>query len=246
MATTYQITPGTLSSNCYPAAPQTLYNEMMEKAGISINLTGIILATSAPAVTDRDKLWIKLDGTSPVRQFIFALGKWVWPHEIPADDSRRIISVAANAAAIQALDGGDSATVGDTTGAFWEEDTNFQDRIPMGATGSLAALVGTDYGDADAQVSVVAANIPEHRHFIANPDKLSNSGNHLTSTQQCTLQNQGGGIGDQDYTFVGSDTEASIGRTSAYGESTVTAMNILNPVHGVYILKRTSRKYYVG
>ena len=53
--------PGTLATACYPADPQTLYNEMMEKGSALIgDLQGVIISETEPDPEDRDKAWIKL------------------------------------------------------------------------------------------------------------------------------------------------------------------------------------------
>jgi microcystin-dependent protein len=221
---------------------------MFEKATVSISLTGIIVSSSAPATTDQDKLWIKTSGGNPVRQFIWNGGRWRWPHEIPNGDSRRWLFTGIESA-IDTLDGGASGTASPAAGPFWERDTNYNDRIPIGVGASIATVVETNYGDSDSEFEMTEANIPAHTHFIANSDTLNDAATTLTPLIQMAVHNHGSGIGDQDYTLVGTATAATIGLTSSYGGLTaggVTKINTLNPVRAAFVIQRTARIYYVG
>ena len=243
MSTQYPLTPGTLANTCYPESAQTLYNEMFAKGVVTLDIEGVIISESSPSATDRDKFWIKLNGSGfPTGHFKFQNGLWVWPHQVPANDKRVYLFIGSSAE-VNTLDGGNTNPVADADGPFWQIDTDFQDRIPMGVGPSLALSVGTNYGDEDAKVTLGETNIPEHFHYsFAN--ELIAGYNNVNPTSQVAYAL--GSEGSENYVMAKSDQDATLGKTGTYGQETPDELNVLNPVRAVYIIKRTARIYTTG
>jgi len=143
--------PGTLASDCYPASAQAFYNEMFQR-GVAIQattLTGVILQDAEPAITDRDKVWIRTSGGAPVFPPVWlyysGLGLWLAKHPSPAGTAWAI-PYTGTVASIATLDGGSAVAVTDLTGPFWEEVTSLRARFPIGA-GTLASGTVLAVGD---------------------------------------------------------------------------------------------------
>lgn len=136
--------PGTLAYTCYPASPQTFYNDMFE-LGVAIQsttLTGVIMQDAVPDITDRDKAWIRTSGGAPVTPpvWVFYNGDWVAKHPVPAGTEWALPYTGA-IANIATLDGGAAGVVSDNTGPFWELVTALAARFPIGAGTLPSGLV---------------------------------------------------------------------------------------------------------
>lgn len=234
------VIPPTLPSGFCPTGWQQLINEGVGKAIVQFTssiFTVVISAASAPGAADRDKLWFN---TNDDRIYRYHDGAWLSEHpEAPNGLARRMF--VGTLTQLQTYDGGDSDSAGDASGPMWERDTDFNDRIPMGVGSSVATAVGTNYGDADGQITLTEANLPAHKHFCARGT------NNLSATPQVGATDQisynGGGMSQENYTLLGISGEANVGLSSD-GLGTSAAVNVLNPVRGVYIVKRTSRIYF--
>lgn len=216
-------------------------------AAVLGDLDGVIISDTAPAAEDRDKAWIKTNATAPLWPpiFIFYNGMWVMPNPEPASgDSRRIW--VGSLASLITYDGGDAGALSAAGGAMWEEDTDFRDRIPMGVGASLAAAVSTNYGDADASLTLLDANYKNHTHFIANATPNAAGTPQLSASTY--LSWTGGGLGNENYVLLGGTVAATVGISSTVGGAAGNndPFSILNPVRGIYVIRRTSRVYYRG
>lgn len=101
------------------------------------------IGTSQPTVDNNDKPWLKLNSDgSWERVYTFRSGAWVAPYWPPASSAIRMLW-SDTEAALQTFDGGTVAAVSPTTGPFWERDSNFDDRLAVGA-GALAVNTNTD------------------------------------------------------------------------------------------------------
>lgn len=243
-----QLLPGTLPTNCYPSDPQQLYNLMFSLgAAVLGDLDGVIISDSAPAAEDRDKAWIKTNASAPLWPpiFVFYNGMWVMPNPEPASGDTRRIWVGSLASLIT-YDGGDAGALSAAGGAMWEEDTDFRDRIPMGVGTTLAVAVSTNYGDADASITLSDANFKNHTHFVA-AGTANGSATPLVSAST-KVSYSGGGMGNENYNMLGVSGDANVGLSSTAGGATGNndPFSILNPVRGIYVIKRSSRIYYRG
>ena len=102
-----------------------------------------------PTIENRDKEWHKTDPTTGIMVGIFnwapTLGIWAknhWNNGILPTYGR--VWFAGPASAIDTFDGGESGTLSSSTGPFWEIDTDWNDKIPIGV-GTAYTPAGTDY-----------------------------------------------------------------------------------------------------
>jgi len=227
MSTDITLTPGVLPKDCFSTF-QDQFNTYVESIQASLGDTAFryIISDSAPDAADQDKLWIKTSSGLPVRSYIYSSGSWVWPHEIPASDSRLII-YKGTSASVDTLDGGVAGTVGSASGPFWEIDTDLSGKFPLGV-GTLES--GTVVGEGDTggeERNTLSVNeLPAHSHSFTlngyNSSQDSNSGN--------------------EYGFDGKSPQSLKTDDVGGGES----HNNMPPYYGIYFIKRTARKYYVG
>lgn len=226
----YPLIPGTLASDCWPASPQTFYNEMFAKGYVQLSIVGVVISATVPAVADRNKLWAKVDGgAQPTGYFIYAGGLWLQPHPVPASSSVRQLWVGAEADLVT-YDGGVAGVVSAASGPFWEVDHDFDARFPVGpGTTAGGTIIGVgDTGGEDAHTLTVA-ELPAHTH----PP--------LVGTQYAMDNDGGTGAGTNASTADGL-TEADT--TGATGDG--DPHNTLPPYRGAFVIKRTARIFYVG
>jgi hypothetical protein len=231
---------------------QTLVNEIGKI--LNVYLPGayspINYGSTTPTAENQDRPWVRtnVDG-SPDRVYVYYNGKWVSPHPITGASSYRALWVGS-LASLYSFDGGDGTdpTViapTATTGAMWQEDTDFQDKIPMGvlaATGQVPT-VGATAGALDA--TIAEANLPEHFHFVANTEQNTSNETALQSTHSLDRAADDWLGGNRQYALSGTDAAtkpATVGKTSVVGSG--TALSILPPVRGIYVIKRSARTHF--
>lgn len=141
---------------CYPNE-QSRYLDFMTKTQWAISLgaqVGVIISDVQPSVENNDKLWYQLDSATgglavPV-PFVYSTvyGQWVARNPREPVTYERMIWVGT-LTDLWSHDGGDGSDPGaivptPTTGAMWEMDANFADRIP-GGVGVTLAPVSSDH-----------------------------------------------------------------------------------------------------
>lgn len=223
--------PGTLPDGYCFRGYQILYNDFFNlgTAFLAGQYRTYNYGNSEPVANDRDKPWRRLnvDG-SPDRWYDYFNGEWVAPYEVPASSDERRIWVGA-AVDLESYDGGSAGAVTATTGPFWEVDTDFAQRVPLGV-GTLP-LSGTvvnvgDTGGVD-QVTLTTAQMPSHLHTISN-----------------AFAAQVGAGGGAIVGFAGTGTgvvATSPVNTNATGGG--QPHSNIPPYIGVYFIKRTARIY---
>jgi hypothetical protein len=214
----------------------------------------VIDSITAPTVADQNKLWHKriddgASGSPTGRLYQFYLGKWVSPHpDAPSTDKR--IWWEGSLSDLGALDGGVlSDPVTETTGPFWEEDTNYQGRFPLhyGTVGAYVFASGGTGGN--IEISLAANTMPPHEHYIANTDDPPGSNTAYLTAANSLSYMDGGGASSVDYVLAGTATEPTVGLTSTTGGDGAGAtvpFNIMPRYRVGLWAKRTARRYLVG
>lgn len=217
------IIPPTLPSGFCFTTWQALFNYVLGHATVSIpdGDLNFVISEEEPAAADRGKIWIRHDADgAPDRLYKYFNGEWLWPHELPP--SGNIISLwQGSASELTTFDGGDSDTLGDSSGPMWEIVTAFAGRFAVGVgtiPDALTAVTALSTGGA-GQATLTTPNLPEHSHTY-----------DITEGR--------GASGDGGAAWTGDGTEHDTGET---GEG--TPFNIVPPFVGVYFIKRTSRIY---
>lgn len=191
-----------------------------------------VISESEPEADDRDKIWVRLIDGALDRLYNYFNGEWVSPHPVAASSSRRELWVGS-LVHLFAEDGGDNDPIGDASGPFWEEDTNFQGRSLMapgvipGVDPAKTLAVGENYGS--GMITQTVEQMPEHRH-TPNEEESDGFLGHTVPGAPATLN-----IGAGSDTIIMGETEPAGG-----GEP----MNIVHPVRGIYVIKRTARVFY--
>lgn len=223
--------PGTLPYQplCYPPSPQTLANDIVNGMTSFVPFTSapIWANTSPPGPDMQNALWFNLNNLKP---YWFENGNWWRATDTVAGPNGLRMIWTLSEAALWSFDGGDGSDPRPTLpggapnpafvnptkyrGAVWMRDTAFDQAFALGI-GTLpftpTPLV-VNPGDAGglAQVLLSAAQMPPHRHFVANTD--SAAGSALSAANQVAE-----GRADDNYVLEGTATDATIGRTSSVG-----------------------------
>jgi len=235
MSTNISLSMGTLSSSCFDSLQAMWVDGVSQMTGTVLDGSlKYIISETAPGADDQDKLWIKLSGGAPVRQYVYYNGAWVWPHAIPPSDSRLQI-YKGSSADIDRLDGGSVGAVGSATGPFWEIDTDMSGRFPLGA-GTLPSGTAVDSGTTGGSetVTLTSDQLPDHSHLFTvnkavNGDDAAGPG-ELLMAERNIVTIPGGATPDVSVTGGGSGQ----------------AHTNMPPYYGVFFLKRTARQYYAG
>lgn len=239
-----RLIPGTLSTDCYPASVQSLINEAFEKGSALLgDITGILIQDSAPDPEDRDKAWIRLTapGGEPVssRPLIWFGGQWVARHPYDPESPVRLLWVGT-LAELDTFDGGSAGAVSDIAGPFWEVDSNFAGRMPVGVgtvpDTTTAVTVDTNVGS--GQVTLSSVNIPQHSHQLG-----VESSDVTGAAENGQLRDASG-----DVTFISTWNQTAVAVTRNWGgaasDGSTTPFDSVPAARGVYFIKRTIRKFY--
>lgn len=230
-STPVELIPGTLPEGFCFENWQQIYNTFFNLATASLpgQYRTYNYGDSEPTVDDRDKPWLRLNvDQSPDQWYVYFNGEWVWEHEVPASSNERRIWVGSTVD-LETYDGGSAGAVTATTGPFWEVDTDFAARFPLGVgTLPLSGTVVnvTDTGGVDT-VTLTTAQIPAHLHTISNAYAAQ-----VGSGGGAIIGFSGTGTGVVATTPVNSD---STGGGTAHSNTP--------PYIGVYFIKRTARVY---
>lgn len=109
-----------------------------------------IISPDEPSVEFRDRLWVKTDAATNtvIGYFTYSpfYGKWLANHwqfngGVPPTNKREIFT--GSLTDLETYDGGESGTVSDTTGPFWEQDTVFSDTWPLGIGATIPTPLTT-------------------------------------------------------------------------------------------------------
>lgn len=197
------------------------------------------VGSDEPSVENRDKPWLRLNPDGSLdRPYVFFNGIWCAPYRVPVDSAERMIWTGSTAD-LQLYDGGNSNAVSDADGPFWEVDTTFEFRMPIGvgtspAPYSTAIAVGDTGGE--EKVSLTKSEMPPHFHDFSEGDRAwisASSGNTVD------LFGQPLGTGGQPSRLRSLVSEGGTGTPPV-----VVAHQNMPPYQAVYFCKRTARIYW--
>lgn len=196
-----------------------------------------------PDSSSRDRPWIRLNANGSLdRIYVFWNGLWVAPHQTPAAGSERRIWVGTTGA-LETYDGGASGDVTDVSGPFWEVDTAFEAKFPVGVgTFESTATVSVNGTGGAEQTTLLVGNLAAHAHIIAIEQEGS-SGIEVPSEATGYFR----GKGSETLQFVEGGSSTNSGNTREDGgnaEGEAEPFSNLPPYIGVYFIKRTARVYY--
>lgn len=263
MSTELKLIPGTLPASFCPSTEQERYNKYFA-LGYASQPTGvgytIKVSDTAPSAAERSTtLWMPLSKAFPGGEpadgkvFYYQGGYWTCPHPVPPSSVFRRVVAAGNEASVWLLDGGDgddpsSTAPTDYTGAMWEVDHNFDGQTLMGVgtigdgSGAITeSLIATDIGQTNGEVALGTDNLPEHRHESGVPytDTVQEPPYGETPiTEAHTLA----------FTTVatgGSGNANAYTQYTGFDSSDITKVNIIQPSRGIWVVKRTARKFWV-
>lgn len=216
------------------------------------SLALIIISEDPPTVDQQDYEWHRLVDGVVEGIYMFVDGAWVRPHATaPSSGERRIWTGTLDA--LKLHDGGEDAVVGDATGPFWEEDTTFRGRFPVGVgtlpTSSDAVAVGGT-GGAD-EVTIERTHLPDETIYVKT-DITGNSGVTGDGGETVVGADYGsdpiaGSVSACDATATSgglANCYKTRGQTEELGDG--EPLSVVPPYVGVYVIKRTSRINHRG
>jgi hypothetical protein len=244
-----QLIAGSLPTGFCIESAQQFYNEMfaLGRAQLPIGLPDIVLGSGEPDVTERSKLWGRYRASTGAfdKWYKFVNGQWVSEHPLtPIGNDRRIwMGIASQ---LDAYDGGDSQMLNDAAGPMWEIDTAFAGRMPIGV-GTLASsgtvIAKGDTGGSD-QTQILRANLPDEQLDVAIPIIGHSDAGDIVGDENGTEPVSGSGTIVDESSDSFENRYNPVGLTEALGDG--TKMTTISPYIGVYMIKRTSRKYYAA
>lgn len=215
---------------CY-STPETDWPLMVSlmTSNLSGSLSTVNSGSSTPSAANRDKPWLRTNADgSDDGQWTFYKGFWVQKHPI-AQGFIMYAPVGTAQAAIDALDGGETAAITDITGPFWSIVTELSAKSPI-SPGTLPSGTVINAGD----------SLGEEKHQLTQAELPS--ANTVFSTDD----------GQQVLAQVTSNAEATINRTGSldYGFAdppslggSDTPHNTIHPVYALFAVQRTARIY---
>lgn len=249
-----RLTAGQLPPNVCLEDLQQFYNQMFSLGRGDLDTTAsiakIIVSSNEPNADQRDYIWIRLNPTTGVydKTYSYVNGRWVSPHAIAPLSGVRQIFIGSTAD-LARLDGGEIAAVGEATGAFWEIDTTFSGKFPLGAgtlaSGTVVAGSGASTGGHES-VTIARANLPNETLDV-ELDIIGSSAGDPGAPVVGSEFGQNESVSGTGKAVDSTSTDVSgrykpFGQTEALGDG--TGLNIMPPYIGVYFVKRTSRKYH--
>ena len=241
----FRLTVPVLASNCWPATPQSMINEMFDKTrGELQDLTGVIISATTPDPEDQDKMWVKLDGAGmPVGQFVFFSGDWIWP--VAGFDRNDRVFWRGDLANLPLKDGGVAGVATTTTGPFWEVDTEMSGKVAIGvgALPSGAALSNGDTGGND-EIVLSTADLPQHNHAVTIGETGGGNSDETLPEEDGAFRVVGGNT--LEYRSTWESDQVGYTRNSGSPATPPAPISVLNPYLAGYWIKRTIRQYYTG
>jgi hypothetical protein len=223
------IIPGSLPSGACYNSEQARLNAFA--AAMEAQLNGEAFynyGDSKPDVADQGYPWLR---TTDMRWYYF---EGVWKSPVPSYSLYERRLFVGSLGDLQTYDGGDTNPASTESGPMWEVDTAFEGRSPMGpgaiASANPAKTLSVEENFGEGAHAQVISELAQHSHA---PESTLADGflGHAVSGAPATYNVSGGG-----------DT-ISMGATATAGAG--DAFNVTHPVRGAYVIKRTTRTFYV-
>lgn len=134
-------TPGSVPPGFCPATEQERFNlyATLLSGVLPGTYSTFIVSSSQPTVDQQSFPWIKVNADgSLIGIYTFANGAWVRPHPVLAGPNAFRTLWVGSTGDLATYDGGDAGAITSTTGAFWEVDTDWTDKIVIGAGANAA------------------------------------------------------------------------------------------------------------
>lgn len=185
-----------------------------------------------PTAENRIYPWIRVNPTTHVvdKTYKYQAGYWACEHPVASGSDERRLWVGSLANLVT-HDGGSAGTVGDYTGPMWEQDTAIGAKFLLGC-GTLpggTVISVTDTGGEETHLLTVD-EMPSHSHVRNEHDYVEDVHIH-----------NAGGTNVGDYGGSGNWIIEELSTKVAGGG---LAHNNMPPYYGIYVIKRTARKFY--
>lgn len=221
---------GTVSADTCFESVQQLYNTFVDKttAYVAGSYSQFNYGDTVPSVDDQDRPWIRTVNGLPDKIYTWISGQWASKHPVPAGSSVRMLW-AGSLGDLNTYDGGSAGTANSFSGPFWEQDTAFDARFPVGigSTANGTAITEASRTGGVDEIALTEANLPPHTHGLNYTERAYNNGTLHT----------GEGAFISGVKTVDGMIEAGSGQKSE-------SFTNLPPYYGVYFIKRTAREYY--
>lgn len=239
---------GTLPEGFCPKGPtalQDLYNQFVASTqwSLAVGIRFFNYGDTEPTADFRGFPWVKTVGGFPDRIYDYASGNWLSLHQIPAGPSGFRCGWVGTPDELKIYDGGEVAVTSLYAGSFWEIDTDFEGRSPMGpglipgANPAKTLSVGENYGEgAHLQLPNELAT---HSHKLATEASITNADGSIM------VVNTGAGGPGLQIGLTGPSTNPLTVQDNTYTAAQEN-MPVIHPVRGLHQIKRTIRKYYRG
>jgi len=261
MSTTIPLIAPSLPLGWCPTSEQDRATMLFNRAGALLP-TGAgwtvkvsTLADPPTAAEQSNTLWLVLgaDG-SPTRLYKYSGGYWSSEHPVTASGSQRSLWVGTEND-LWAFDGGDGTDPTTSpptarTGAMWQVDHDFDFRALMGpgtSPDSTVLAVGANLGA--EFITLAIENFPHQHpfgylyHGTSSDDALFLHGSTVTIPSTTGYAVHGDASGEST---TATSADLITGAPIAPQDSTAaTTKSVLNPVRGIFVIKRTARTHYV-
>jgi len=250
------LTPGMLPQGYCWTTPQQFNEDIFEIAQgiLPGNFNTFNYGPNKPAPEDQDKPWIRTDNFGNFDRLYTFNGLWVSPNSDPPSTQERRIWVGSEAS-VWSFDGGDGSDPTatpptDTTGAMWQVDHAFDFRIPMGAgTNPIAytpnpattLTIGQTLGEEKHLTSV--NELPAHKHLSPMIVSTGSAGD-LNEAWEDLQGSEAYPTTQHCVQVTGSTFSTLVHPYTKNNTTTAVAASVLNPVVGVFIIRRSNRIYY--
>ena len=236
-----------------PELVDSLFRNLMFSLQTDLNPGFVVVGETVPSVGQRWSPWLRTNGDALDGLYTWSgeMRGWVRPNPWPTG-SRILIECSKEE--LKTVDGGDIYTPGPASGPMWEIDSEYDGKTPVGPDAE-DYLAGENGGKGS---EVLAANMmPKHQHYMTGKGHRIGRGRTLemrNGPQEPTWltgANLSSLAENEKWTvpeYADKEFDLSIGNDLGLDDELSggvnNAMPITHPVRGVYVCKRTARRFY--